>query len=266
VKSSLIFLHIPKTGGTSLTQSLRAYFSDECCFTDNGSISASLLRRTTPALEGSCLFHGHPDHDILRLCGAARTTTILRRPEDHAISNYLYCQRAIEVPLHRTALEQDFPHFLRIYWQCLVFQAISLDVAQSSHPISSREDFFQRLPRIHMLLDRIDFVGCLDRVDDLLQTVAAAYGWAAPSPVPRLNTAAQYGVDEARIMDMRVQYQALRADPDVAPLIAAEEAIYAQACRIADRRRAAVSGEQLADRTRRQSRVVLLMRQMIRTR
>ncbi len=240
-QQSVVFLHIPKTGGTSLTHALGAHFPPARRFTDNGNISRSLLARHARDLRSGCFLYGHPEHDTLDGMVAARLVTVLRRPVDHAISNYLYIRREPGLPLHRDAMAWSFSDFLRHHWPVMVFQATSLDVAQSVTGLDTRETFFDRLPRIRALLDRIDFVGCQDRLDELLVVLAASRG-RRPTPADRLNTSPRSPGHLATTEAMRAQYEALRQAPDTAPLIAAEQALYDQASRLADGQYAAACG------------------------
>ena len=225
---SLVFLHIPKTGGTSITRALSARYRPDRCFTDNGRISVSLLTRHADDIARGCFVHGHCEHATLPHMAGAKLVTVLRRPEDHAISNYLYLRREPEQALHAAAMTQDFAEFYRNNWQMMAFQSISLDVAQSTVSVSDHESFFSRVPAIHALLDRIDFVGCLDRLDALL---AALPGSRQGAATPRLNVAPVSAVDRAQVDSMRAQYQALTQAPDTAPVLAIEQAFYDRALR-----------------------------------
>ena len=92
---------------------------------------------------------------------------------------------------------------MRTHWQVIVFQAIFLDVAQSSSQVDSQETFFRRLPAIKALLNRIDFVGCLEDLDAYIPRLATTYGWPPPPPAPRLNTVQEAGADGAQVSELR---------------------------------------------------------------
>ncbi len=224
----LVFLHIPKTGGTTVAQALSAHYRPERCLTDNGRISVSLLTRHADDIARGCFVHGHCEHATLPYMAGARLVTVLRRPEDHAISNYLYLRREPDQVLHEAAMTQEFAEFYRTNWKMMAFQAISLDVPQSSTSVTDHESFFSRVPAMLALLDRIDFVGCLDRVDALLTALTG--GRRAP-PALRLNAAPGSAAGGAEIDGMRAQYRALAQAPDTGPVLAVEQNIYEQARR-----------------------------------
>ena len=224
---SLVFLHIPKTGGTSVVKALSAHYRPDQCFTDNGNISVSLLVKHAEDIARGCFVHGHCERATLPHMAGARLITVLRRPEDHAISHYLYLRRETGQTLHVAATTHDFSSFYRINWQMMAFQAISLDVAQSAAPVDSPESFFSRVPAIRAFLDRLDFVGCLDDLDNFLPVIATLAD--AGRRLPRLNAAPKAAASQAQIDNMRAQYQALSKAPDTGPVLAVEQDLYERA-------------------------------------
>ncbi len=225
--NSLIFLHIPKTGGTSVVKALSAHYRPDQCFTDNGNISVSLLVKHAEDIARGCFIHGHCEHGTLPHMAGARLITVLRRPEDHAISHYLYLRREPGQTLHVAAKTHDFLSFHRLHWQMMVFQAISLDVAQSAAPVDSPESFFSRVPAIRAFLDRVDFVGCLDDLDNFVPVIATTADTGRR--LPRLNAAPKSAANQTQIDDMRAQYHALSKAPDTGAILAVEQDLYERA-------------------------------------
>lgn len=223
---SMVFFHVPKTGGTSATATLQPSFA--ASVTSSGNLSKACLG-SRPG-ESGVLFHGHAEHDVARAVPpGAVTATLLRAPDEQAVSSYCHLLRNPHLPLHGPATRLGFSGLMRDHWQMLVFQAVSLDVAISTTPVSTPDDFFARLPAIRRFLDRINVVGCLDQIDTFLRDAARRTNHAIPPPAPRLNTAAEFGVDGREVERLRAEYQALAAIPLLRELMLAEAALISQA-------------------------------------
>jgi hypothetical protein len=227
---ALVFVHLPKTGGTSLTAAIGRNFPEDSKFTDDSSISIDLLDQLGDLLDSPIFIHGHPEHGVIDKLCRAYLVTVLRLPESQAISNYLHVRRNPEVPLYAAARQMSFSEFMRENWQYLVFQCIALDVAQSVTPIGTPETFFRRLPAIRALLDSFDFVGCLENMRGLLGHLTSAFGWNGSQPPVHLNAAPPSDLD-CDLIGLRDAYRDLSRDPYLAPLIAAEQSVYLQAQR-----------------------------------
>lgn len=224
----VVFLHIPKTAGTSLTQALIALRPWARTLTRDGNITPDMMDmcRSFPAGEqAATLMHGHPLHGTLETLSDAVTMTVLRDPEEQTVSNYLHVRRDPVTPLHQEANTLSFDAFLRRHWPWLVFQNISVDVANSRSPISCQEEFFQRLPSIRALLDRIDFVGTTDNLQAFIDRVAQALG-VDTVRIEQLHRIVDFGVSRERIAELRATYRALASEPALQPFYAAEQALY----------------------------------------
>lgn len=87
LRPKLAFLHLPKTGGTSLTRMLDHAFADEDIFPDRymiGRYPASYLSRYS-------LFRGHFSRQELSLIpGPLQILTVLREPRSRLVSQYRF--------------------------------------------------------------------------------------------------------------------------------------------------------------------------------
>jgi len=234
-RPSLVFLHIPKCGGTSLTRALHSAYPADRIFTDHGNLTPELFSAHGDMLDRPALFHGHAAHGTAAYFeGRATTLTLLRRPENQAVSNYLYIQRDPCSPWHEAALRLDLSTFFREFWFLTAFQTISISVPLTSGSFASREEFFAALPAIHAALERTDIVGCAETMEDVIARLAPIL--PSPCEMPgQLNRAADFGVCARRIAMLRWEYRELREDPDLAEPIAAEEATYRLARTLAAR-------------------------------
>jgi len=224
----LVFFHIAKTGGTSATATLRPLFGD--AVTSDGNLSTTCLASRPPA--DDMLYHGHPEHGAAwAVPRGAVTATVLRSPEEQAVSNYLHLLRNPHLPLHDGAMRLGFSGLMRAVPFLLAFQAVSLDVAIAMGPLHTLDELFARLPAIRRFLNRIDVVGCLDQLDTVLQDAAQRTGRAKASlpPAPCLNTATEFGTGQREVDQLQAEYRALAADPLLRRLMEAEASLVARA-------------------------------------
>ncbi len=231
---TLAFLHIPKTAGTSLTQALLHLRPWTHVLSHNGNIDAVALDayRGLPALpeRGSVLLHGHAGHGSFETLADALTVTVVRDPVEHAVSHYLHVRRNPDTPLHGHANTLPFDQFLRVIWQFVVFQSISLDVLVSTTPVPAVEEFHSRAAGLPVLLERIDLVDVTDDLQVVLDALSRRLGVISPQ-VPHQHRAEEFGVTEADRAVLRAQYHELAADPEFAPLFRAERGLYEAARR-----------------------------------
>ena len=75
------FLHIAKTGGTSLTAALKAFYRAEEVISDAGNISVDFIKTQEHRLNTPVFVHGHAQHGVMsHLMGHVRAITFLRDP------------------------------------------------------------------------------------------------------------------------------------------------------------------------------------------
>lgn len=196
------FLHIPKTGGTTLNAMLSEQFLPEQRYEvmmrgmnwmvpkrrlfARPLISHSKLRRLRNALEPRHdvrLLHGHFDLSIRGLLpDDVRLFTMLRDPLDRAISHYFHYRRRSDDRIHPLAMRSSLVEWVRarglvemdngqtrrlaglMNVPCGALTRAALDVAKSN-------------------LARFAVVGLTERFDESLLLLHRAFGW----PLRRLH-------------------------------------------------------------------------------
>jgi hypothetical protein len=229
----ILFFHIPKTGGTSMTAAISEYFGKEDCII--GDLTVENLSKYEARLSDRVFIAGHWTHNIWRaLPERSLKFSILRNPRDHAISNYLHNCRDLgesadkinKIGLRRFVAEGPY---------ALVFQAGSLLVPQTTS-LTSVDEVVRNIGDALALINKFDFIGCLERADDLSLCLPLALGLAGPLTLPRINRAIDYGVSRGTIFDLRETYDELRREPESARLIEIEHRVYEAALALTRRR------------------------------
>lgn len=226
----LYFLHIAKTGGTSLTAALKTFYDADEVISDSGNISVDFIKAHQHRFTAGAFLHGHAQHEVMSyLMGRVRAITFLRDPKAQAVSNYLHVVRDPDNPLRHAAINLGFAAFIATFWQYAVYQIFALDVSITSEPARFPEEIEGRVGQVFTLLDKMFFVGCLERVNDLCPLLSLSLGLPTCLTVPHLNTAAEHGVDADTLDRLRAEYEALRENAGIAHLLALERAVYDKA-------------------------------------
>ena len=232
----LFFLHIPKTGGTSLTVALKAFYDAESVITDAGNISVEFIKAHEHRLHSAAFVHGHAQHAVMSyLTGRVRAITFLRDPQAQAVSNYLHVVRDPGNRLNRAAIDLGFTKFLITFWQFAVFQVLSLDVSITRDSVRFPEELEGRVGQVFTLLEKMFFVGCLEQVNQICPLLSLLLGLPSCLTLPCLNTAVENGFDGETTTRLRTEYETLQSDARIAHLLALERAVYNKAASLRSR-------------------------------
>ena len=233
----IFLLHIMKTGGTALSESLRLVAGNRFCLTQ--VFLDHVVALPSVVLEQSSLVAGHLGIEGLDLLPEGTVSaTVIRDPFERVLSHYAHVLADPALGSETAALTlEEFVHAPRWRSYCQDFQARSLVHRvglQSVWRDGSPEDRLAALPgdvrpaapRLPLQnvfelepmvlsgeelrkaavdsLEGIEVVGVSDAVDDVFARLARIWSIVEPPAVPRLNVSARRLVEEEVPPSLRV--------------------------------------------------------------
>ena len=204
LKRTLLFLHIPKTGGNTVTGVLSTRFAEQDC--------RPLYLGPVDDLSDLDRFRYVTGHVTASFTGRFQTppyvVTILRDPIERSLSSYSYLQRlSPEYVRSLSLLERGEDSHDRLLRCVELTRALPIDEIIRTEPLLANEFFGNRqarvvggtdprgggesLDRALEGLKRLDFVGLSDRLDESIRWLTLRLGWRDLNPLPRTNVNAE---------------------------------------------------------------------------
>ena len=207
----VVFLHIPKTGGTTLHRFLTRQFREEDICRER---SNSVATRNNQELARYRLFSGHFDRTTVdHLPTPIAKITLLRNPRDRIISLYRFWRSHSRERLTRSGhkaplIAKELPLLEFLRWQSDGVPE-SIDNVQvrsllGSWRVGPAGEYYrggQKLDPAAAVrcaedyLDSLDTFGLTERMPQSVRIISAVLGYVAPMVVKRSNDHREFGKD-----------------------------------------------------------------------
>jgi len=215
---------------------LRLYPSDKQ-FTNDGNIDRQYLSVILENLDARSYIWGHPANGALtQVADRVDIITMLRRPVDQAVSNYLHIRENPADRLSAEANRLSLSEFLRAHPHYIALQTLTIANAIRDDAAEIATDCDRCVKQVSDFLERAAFVGVLDRSTECCEVLSERFQAEFPARLPHLNSARLRGTSPDVMRALRYEYIALRESGQFAQLFAGEAAIYAKAADILLRR------------------------------
>jgi Sulfotransferase family len=182
-----IFIHIPKTAGMSLRETVRrVYPRDRCVFIySHNSAHLDAVRKDVQRADA---VYGHFSFGVHNLFGIeGRYVTVLRRPVDRVVSFFQHQASHDDNEYHRLIADGMTLKDLLRGEQCHQVNNHMVRIL-SGHPDTGVTHDRGLLDQAEAnLATHFDAVGITERMDESVALIGRALGWPAQPSVPRIN-------------------------------------------------------------------------------
>lgn len=199
-KQSLLFLHIPKTGGAAATGVISTRFAKADCL--------ELYQRPAPDLDDLDSFRyvtGHVTASFAqRFERPPFLVTFLRHPVDRALSSYTYLRqmseqfaRSLLLPGRGEDAQERLVRSIELTRELPIEEIIRTEPEIATEYFGNRQSRVlggtdprgggERLDLALEGLERCGFVGLSERLEESVRWLASRLGWRDLTPVPHTN-------------------------------------------------------------------------------
>jgi hypothetical protein len=234
----LVFLHLLKTGGTSLSNAVGRLFPSDQVFIDgSNNLTVEYVQALGGRLDNGGFLAGHAGLGVVGLLrDRADIITMLRRPEDQVVSNYLHTRSDPANPLHQDANTLSLSQFIDRHSYYIVNQSGSLYYSILEQDADILKVIGNGVGPVIDLMESMLFVGVTERAEESCAILSRLLNTEYPLRLPYLNTAAaRDGLSTSELNSLRIECRQLRLQPRLAPLFEIEDRVYAKACTMLDR-------------------------------
>ena len=197
----MLFMHVPKTGGTSLTSLIESHYSvDQIMprnYFGNDWIATKAVEDAASDIERFALLRGHYNAEVCKFAGPGRFRfTMLRDPVQRVMSLWQDWRTKSDENL-ATAIPQA-KELILFCREHTLEELLDSDLwMMQRHFHNGMTGQFTGWPERFdesdldnalRTLAKFDLIGTTERMDDSMRALCAAMGWNAPANAPRLNT------------------------------------------------------------------------------
>lgn len=226
----LVFVHIPKTGGTSTIHSITQYLPEGRAFIKYSTITPEIIMSEAEEIANSLFISGHFSRGAaknIRATTNARMMTVVRSPREHAVSIYLHACR--DMP---GLIDFGIKNFLKSYKYYSIFQSASLLAAFLDISQVTYRDVEKNFGAILNILSEIDLVFTTENLSNISTMLSSAINFPVPLNISHLNSASSFNFLANSVNALKEEYDEVSSHPSISHLVALEQALYLKAHKI----------------------------------